>query len=224
MRRVALAERKLPDYTKGEEWANALSHAAGALISVFVLVLCILTALRQENLFGVIGGAVYGLSMLLLFLFSSVYHALSPCGMTKRVFQILDHCAIFLLIAGSYTPICLCVLREVDSLMAWGILGAVWTAAFAGIVLNAIDLNAFYKVSAVCYLAMGWCIVFAWKALPALLERGGFFLLGLGGLCYTVGAVFYYRWNKTRYMHFVFHMFVLIGAVLHAVYILWYVV
>lgn len=224
MKRQRLIERTLPDYTKGEEIFNMVSHIAGGAVGIAALVLTVCFAAMHKNVYGLVGGAIYGASMIILYAFSSIYHGLSPKLTAKKVMQIIDHCSIFILIAGTYTPICLSALREFSPPLGWTLFGIVWAAAVVGITLNAIDLKAFSKFSAICYLVMGWCIVGAWKALPFLIERGGVILLLAGGISYTIGALFYYFLKKKRYMHSVFHLFVVAGSILHMLYILFYIV
>ena len=224
MKRIKLSQRNLPDYTHGEEIFNMVSHIAGGAVGIVALVLCIITAAIHKNVYGVVSSSVYGASMIILYSFSSIYHGLNPQLTAKKVFQILDHCSIFLLIAGTYTPICLCTLREYSTALGWTLFGIVWAAAIVGITLNSIDIKMFHKFSAVCYLVMGWCIAAAWKALPYMISNGGMLLLLLGGICYTIGAGFYYFLKKKRYMHSVFHIFVVIGSLLQMFYILLYVV
>lgn len=224
MKRQRLSERTLPDYTKGEEIFNMVSHIAGGAVGIAALVLTVCFAAMHKNVYGLVGGAIYGASMIILYAFSSIYHGLSPKLTAKKVMQIIDHCSIFILIAGTYTPICLSALREFSPPLGWTLFGIVWAAAAVGITLNAIDLKAFSKFSAICYLVMGWCIVGAWKALPFLIERGGVILLLAGGISYTIGALFYYFLKKKRYMHSVFHLFVVAGSILHMLYILFYIV
>ncbi len=224
MARQKLSERILPDYTRGEEIFNMASHIVGGAVGIIALVICVIFAALHKNGYAVVSSAIYGASMIILYTMSSIYHGLRPELKAKKVFQVIDHCSIFLLIAGTYTPIVLCSLREYDPITAWIIFGTVWGAAVVGITLNAIDINSFKKFSAVCYLLMGWSIVFAYKALPFLIEKGGTAFLLLGGVSYTVGAVFYYFFKKKRYMHSIFHLFVVIGSILHMFYILFYVV
>lgn len=141
MTRTKLSDRVLPKYTKGEEIANMTSHIIGAVLGIVATILCVLFAAVHHNTYGVVSGAIYGVSMILLYTMSSLYHGLSAKSMSKRVFQVIDHCSIFLLIAGSYTPFALCTLREYDSLTGWSIFGIIWGLAILGIILNAIDLK-----------------------------------------------------------------------------------
>lgn len=224
MKRIKLKDRLLPDYTKGEEVFNMVSHIAGGAVGICAVVLCVIMAALHHNVFGVVGSAIYGASMIILYACSSIYHGLSPRLMAKKVFQVIDHCAIFILISGTYTPICLSALREFSPALGWSIFGLVWAAAVLGITLNAIDLKKYHRISAVCYLAMGWCIVLAWKAARFMALRGGLWLLLAGGIAYTIGALFYYLLKNTRYMHSVFHLFVVAGSIFHFFYILLYIV
>ena len=151
---------------------------------------------------------------------STLYHSLKVNN-AKRVFNIIDHCSIFLLIAGSYTPYVLVTLKGA---LGWTIFGIIWGAAILGIVLNAVDLNKFRKVSMIAYLLMGWAIIFAIKPLWNSLSTPGFIFLLLGGICYTVGAIFYAIGKKKKYMHSVFHFFVLAGSILQFFSIFLYVI
>ena len=223
MERTKLKDRILPKYTKGEEIFNMTSHIVGAVLGVVATVLCIVFAAVRGNVYGVISGAIYGATMILLYTMSSIYHGLSPKRYSKKVFQVLDHCSIFLLIAGSYTPFALCSIREYDPVSGWVIFGVIWAVAILGIILNSIDIKKFKIFSMICYLAMGWCIVFRITLLPKLLGIAGFVLLLLGGIAYTVGAVLYSIGKKRKYMHSVFHLFILLGSLLQFFCILLYV-
>ena len=162
--------------------------------------------------------------MIILYTMSSIYHALSPkMEKSKKVLQILDHCSIFLLIAGSYTPFALCTLREYNTSTGWMIFGIIWLMAIIGITLNAIDLKRYKKFSMFCYLLMGWCIIIKGYLLPELLTMSGFLLVLIGGIVYSVGAIFYGIGKKHKYMHSVFHLFILAGSLLHFFCILLYV-
>ena len=162
--------------------------------------------------------------MIILYTMSSIYHGLRPNRMAKKVFQVIDHCSIFLLIAGTYTPLALCSFREYSAPLGWWIFGVIWGSAVLGIVLNAIDIKKYKRFSMICYLAMGWCIVFAAKATYFTLGFGGTAFLIAGGILYTIGAVLYAKAKNHRYMHSVFHLFVVFGSVLHFFCILLYVV
>ena len=223
MQRTNLASRTLPDYTRGEERFNMISHIVGGGMGIAATVLCVVAAALEGNVYGVVSGAIFGGSMVALYTISSVYHGLHG-GTGKKVMQILDHCTIYFLIAGTYTPFCLCTIRQHDSALGWGTFGFVWALAVVGIVLNAIDLKRFQKVSMVLYLGMGWCIILTGKLIVELLGGTGFALLVGGGVAYTVGAVFYGLGHKKRYIHSVFHLFCLVGSGLHILCILFYVI
>lgn len=223
MQRTNLASRTLPDYTRAEERFNMISHIVGGGMGIAATVLCVVAAALEGNGYGVVSGAIFGGSMVALYTISSVYHGLHS-GTGKKVMQILDHCTIYFLIAGTYTPFCLCTIRQHDPALGWGTFGFVWALAVVGIVLNAIDLKRFQKVSMVLYLGMGWCIILTGKLIVQLLGGTGFALLVGGGVAYTVGAVFYTLGHKRRYIHSVFHLFCLVGSALHILCILFYVI
>ncbi len=223
MTRIKLRDRILPTYTKGEEIFNMTSHIVGGLIGIVATVLCVVMAAMHHNVYGIISGAIFGATMILLYTMSSIYHGLRPNTTGKKVLQILDHCSIFLLIAGSYTPFTLCTLREYDTATGWTIFGIIWAMAILGIVLNSIDLKQFKKFSMICYLAMGWCIIAKANLLPSLLGIKGVTLLVAGGVVYTIGAVLYGVGKKHKYMHSIFHLCICAGSLLHFLCILLYV-
>lgn len=209
----------LPHYTVGEEIFNSVSHGVGiALACVGFGILIILSALYGDA-WAVVSSIVYSFSLFTLYLASTLYHACSN-RTVKAVLQILDHCSIFLLIAGTYTPFTLITLRGP---LGWTLFGVVWAAAIVGIVLNAIDVKKFSKVSMVCYLAMGWVVIFAIKPLVQSLPLGGVILLAAGGVLYT-GGVAFYALNKIHYMHSVWHLFVLGGSICQYLSIALYVI
>lgn len=223
MKRTKLRDRILPKYTKGEEIFNMTSHIVGGVLGIVALVLCVVFAAVHGNGYGVVSGAIYGVTMVILYTMSSIYHGLNPKRKAKKVFQVLDHCSIYLLIAGSYTPFALCILREYSTALGWTIFGVIWFVAILGIILNSIDIKKFRVFSMICYLVMGWCIVFKINLLPELLGTAGFVLLLLGGLAYTIGAILYGLGKKHKYMHSVFHLFILLGSLLQFFTILLYV-
>lgn len=223
MVRTKLKDRILPKYTKGEEIFNMTSHIVGGALGVVALVLCVVFAAINGNVYGVVSGAIYGVTMIVLYTMSSIYHGLSPKRFSKRIFQVLDHCSIFLLIAGSYTPFALCTIREYDTASGWWIFGIIWAIAILGIVLNSIDIKKYKIFSMICYLVMGWCIIVRANLLPQLLGIPGFVLLLSGGIAYTIGAILYGVGKKYKWMHSVFHMFILLGSFLQFMCILLYV-
>lgn len=224
MTRTKLKDRILPTYTKGEEIFNMTSHIVGGAFGIVALVLCIIFSAIHKNGYAVVSSIIYGISMIVLYTMSSIYHGLKPQGRAKKVFQILDHCSIFLLIAGSYTPFCLVTFREYNPLLGWTIFGIIWAMTVLGIVLNSIDIKKYNVFSMICYLAMGWCIIFTANLLPKLLGMTGVVLLVAGGVAYTIGAIFYGFGKKKKYIHSVFHLFIVLGSILQFFCILLYVV
>ena len=221
--RTKLKDRPLPTYTKGEEVFNMVSHIVGGAIGVAALVLCIVFSAVHRNGYALAGSIVYGVSMITLYTMSSIYHGLKD-GTAKRVMQVLDHCTIYLLIAGTYTPILLSAMRPIDPVASWVLLGVVWGLAAIAITLPAIDLKKYAVFSMICYIGMGWCIIFKVPLLLAAVGWGGFLMILAGGLCYTAGAVLYGMGRTKKYMHSIFHLCVVAGSVLHLLAILIYVV
>lgn len=211
---MSISEKKLPDYTLGEELCNSITHGIGALLSVAALVLCVVRGAFMGSPIAVVSGAIYGASLIILYCNSTIYHALKR-NKAKHVMRIIDHCSIFFLIAGTYTPYTLVVLRKASAGWGWSVFGVVWGAAILGVVLNSISLERFKKVSMVCYIAMGWSIVIAFKPLMSVFTGTGLHLLIWGGVAYTVGAVLYGIGAKVKYIHSLFHVFVVAGSLLH---------
>ena len=224
MKRTKLKDRVLPTYTKGEEIFNMVSHIVGGALGVITTILAIVIGAIHHNGYGIVSGIIFGISMIFLYTMSSIYHGLSPKKLSKKVMQIMDHCAIFVLIAGSYTPFALCTLREYSPALGWTIFAIIWIFAALGITLNAIDLKKYKIFSMICYLGMGWCIIFTANLLPKLLGIPGLILLIAGGVAYTIGAVLYGLGRKKRYMHSIFHLFILLGSILQFFCILLYVI
>lgn len=202
---------KIPKYTLGEEITNAILHGIGALLSIAALVLCVVFSALHNDAYAVVSSCIYGSTLIILYTMSCLYHSLKVNN-AKRVFRIIDHCSIFLLIAGTYTPYTLVTLTGPTG---WTIFGIIWGCAILGIVLNSIDLNKYKIISMILYLAMGWAVIFSYKTLKSSLDTTGLYLLLAGGIIYTVGAIFYGIGKKHKYMHSVFHFFVLSGSILH---------
>lgn len=222
MTRTKLKDRLLPDYTKGEEIFNAVSHIAGGGLSVLALVAMVIRGALRGDAWDVVGGSIYGGSLVILYTVSGVYHALRK-GMGKKVMQVMDHCVIYILIAGTYTPILFSALRPAAPGWAWTLFGAVWGMAAVAITFTAIDLKKYAVFSMICYIGMGWCVVSAWKTVVSALHPVGLQLLLWGGIAYTVGAVLYGLGSRRRYMHGAFHVFVVAGSVLQFLCIFLYV-
>ncbi len=199
-----------------------VSHIVGGGIGVLVLVAGIVISILRQDVWALVTSIIYGVSLILLYTMSSVYHGLhSP--MAKKVMQVLDHCTIYFLIAGTYTPITLCAIRRVSPLWAWLLFGLVWGLAALAMTLTAIDLKKYACFSMICYIGMGWCVVIAVKPTMQAIAPAGLALLLAGGIAYTIGAVLYGLGKKRKWMHAVFHLFVVVGSVLHALCVLMYV-
>lgn len=224
MKRTKLSDRILPIYSKGEEIFNMVSHIVGGAIGILALIICVIISSVNRNVYGIVSSVIFGITIILLYTMSSIYHGLKPEVGAKKIFQIIDHCSIFLLIAGSYTPFCLCTLREYDTATGWIIFGIIWGLAILGIVLNSIDLKKYKIFSMTCYLIMGWCIVFKINVVIEMLGMAGFILLLLGGISYTIGAVLYGLGKKKKWMHSVFHIACVIGTVLQILCVMLYVI
>ena len=224
MKRTKLKDRLLPPYTKGEEIFNMVSHIAGGGLSVIIAALCIVKAFLNHDAYQIVSAFIYGFSMIILYTMSSIYHGLVPLT-AKKVFQIIDHCAIFILIGGTYTPFALCSIREYNVALGWCLFGFVWAMAALGVTLNAIDLKKYSLFSNISYIAVGWCIVFIINHTIKAISIGGFWWLLAGGIAYTIGAVLYGIAGKYnyRYVHSVFHLFVILGTLLQAICVFFYI-
>ena len=221
MMRTKLVDRVLPDYTKGEEIFNMVSHIVGGGFGIIALVLCVVFSSLKGDAWDITGSAIYGGSMVILYTMSSVYHGIKS-EMAKKVMQVLDHCTIYLLIAGTYTPILLSALRPVSPIWCWILFSIVWGLGILAGVLTAIDLKKYSAFSMICYIGMGWCVVLAAKQVFLAIGFSGIMWLLAGGISYTVGAIFYAFGKKCRYIHSVFHLFVVIGSILQFVCIFFY--
>ena len=220
--RIKLADRQLPDYTVAEETMNMVTHIVGGGLGVLVLVMCILRAVQTTRVLDLVGACVYGGTMVALYTVSSVYHGLRP-GMGKKVMQVIDHCAIYFLIAGTYTPILLTAFVPNAPIIGWGLLAAEWVLAATACTLTAIDLKKYDVFSMVCYITMGWGIILFLPLATRLLTNDGFALLLSGGITSTIGAVLYGIGSKVRWMQSIFHIFVVLGSFLQFLAILFYV-
>ena len=197
-------------YTLGEEIFNSVSHGAGGMLAIAGTVVLIVIAALYSNAWGVVSSAIYGASMIILYTMSTLYHAITN-KKAKSFFRIMDHNTIFILIAGTYTPYTLVPLR---GSVGWTLFGIIWGAAIIGIVFNSISLEKAKKLSLVCYVAMGWAIIFAIKPMIASVTKTSLVFLLIGGIFYTAGIVFY-AVKKIRYFHSVWHLFTVGGTVFH---------
>ena len=210
----------IPKYTLGEELLNAISHGVGVLFAITACVLTVVFSALHNNPYAVVASSIYGSSLIILYTMSTMYHSLKP-NKAKRIFRILDHDSIFILIAGTYTPYMLVTLKGT---LGWTLFGIIWGCAVLGITLKSIDLRKYKKISTIFYLLMGWAIIFAIKPLINALDIRGIYLLVGGGIVYTIGAIFFSLGKNKKYMHSVFHIFVLVASILHFFSILLYVI
>ncbi|MDE5792305.1 MAG: hemolysin III family protein [Oscillospiraceae bacterium] len=201
----------LPSYTLGEEIFNSVSHGIGALLSIAGCVVLIVFCAINNNAKAVVSASVFGASLIVLYTMSTLYHALTN-PKAKRVFRVFDHDTIFLLIAGTYTPYALCCIKPVW--LGWTIFGCIWASAVLGIVFSSVNLEKFSKFSTICYVLMGWAIIFAIKPLYQVLPKFSLIALIAGGLMYSLG-VYFYKKKSVKYFHSIWHLFVVAGSVLH---------
>lgn len=202
--------------TIGEEIANAVSHGVGELLAIAGAVVAIVMAAIHGTAITVVSASLYGASMILLYLFSTLYHSLTNRS-AKRVFRVFDHCSIFILIMGSYIPICLVL---IGGALGWTLFGINAFCTVLGIVFNSINLERWSKPSVVLYVIMGWSVLIGAKSVISAVDAAGIALLVGGGVAYTAGIIFYKA--RKKYMHFVWHIFVLAGTVLHYFFMLFY--
>jgi hemolysin III len=206
-------------FSRGEEIANAISHGIAALLSIAALVILITLSTFHGNAWQIVSFTVFGTTMLLLYICSTLVHALPP-GKAKDIFEILDHSAIYFFIAGSYTPYLFLVIKGWE---CWTLFGAVWGLAIIGTVLKCFFVKRFLVTSTILYVIMGWLIVIVWEPITQAIQPEGIILLVSGGIFYTVGSVFYV-WRGFRYHHAVWHIFVIAGSAAHFFAVLWYLI
>ena len=203
---------KIPKYSLSEELISAISHGVGAALGIAALILCVIRGAQHHNPWAVVSGAIYGGTLTILYLMSTLYHALKV-NKAKRVFRVIDHCSIFLLIAGTYTPFTLIGLRGP---WGWGLFSAIWTLAIAGVIFKLFYTGRFKRLSTLIYIAMGWLVLVAIKPMWHSLDGWTLGWLFAGGAFYTLGTIFYHR-ESIPYSHAIWHMFVIAGSVCHFV-------
>ena len=211
---------EIPHYTLGEELMSAISHGVGALLGVAALVLCVVRSAQHGSAMAIVCSAIYGFTLIVLYTMSTMYHSLAV-NRAKKVFRVIDHCSIYLLIAGTYTPFSLITL---NGTVGYIIFAVVWITAIVGITFSAIDLKRFRVFSMTAYIAMCWVIIFAFKPLLDAMPAPGIWLLLSGGIAYTLGVLPFALGKKHKYMHSLFHFFVLAGSILHFLCIYLYVI
>lgn len=201
-------------YTLAEELISSISHGIGALIGIIQLAIGVIVAVGKNDVWNIVSMSIYGTSLVVLFLMSTLYHALTHRG-AKAVFRVLDHNSIFLLIAGTYTPYTLGVLRLTSPVLAWVLFILIWGSAVVGIIFNSINVDKYWKVSLAGYLMMGWAAIFAIGPLISTMLPISTTLLFAGGIVYSLGAIIYVLGRKAKYFHSIWHFFVLGGSILH---------
>jgi hemolysin III len=208
------------DQTYTEEWFNSISHGITALTAIGGLVVLIVFGATSEKDWSLFSALFYGLSLVALYTFSTFYHGLRH-ERAKQVFNILDHCGIYLLIAGTYTPI---LLISIGGTSGWVVFGVQWTIALIGIVLKIFYIGRFRFLSTLIYAVMGWIIVLLWQEVKSAIPSTALWLLMSGGIAYTVGILFYILDSRIKYSHFIWHLFVMAGSILHYLLIIKYVI
>lgn len=204
-------------YTIGEEIAHSVTHGIGVALSIAGLVILVVIAAKYGDVYQVVSFSVYGATLILLYLASTLYHSFQN-PRVKQIFQKMDHAAIYLLIAGTYTPFLLVGIRGP---LGWTLFGIIWGLAALGVSFKALFIDRFEKLSTLAYVLMGWLCVIALKQMSMNIETGGLILLGAGGVVYTLGVIFY-AMTKVRYSHAVWHLFVLGGSICHYFAVLFY--
>ena len=204
-------EIAMMDYNLCEELISSISHGVGAGLAIAAAVLCIVKAAHLGDAWAIVSCSIFGATLIMLYCMSTIYHAL-PKGRAKQVMRVIDHCTVFLLIAGTYTP---CMLVHFHDAKGWVMFGIIWGLAILGIVSNAIDVDKYEAVSGVINVIMGWAVCFMFGSLVEAIGGTGVALLIIGGAAYTLGAILYAIGDKVRYMHSVFHFFCLAGSILH---------
>lgn len=211
---------EIPKYTLGEEIFSVISHGIGVLLSIAGLVLCVVFSAIHKNTYAVVSSVIYGSTSIILYTMSTLYHSFKVNN-AKRIFRIIVHSSIFLLIAGTYTPYALVILPKT---LGWIIFGIELGCAVLGIIMNSLDLKKYKKISMILYLIMGWMIIFSFKSLLHSISIGGLYLMLIAGILYTIGAFIYGVGKKHKYVHSIFHLFVLGASILFFFSIFFYVI
>ncbi len=214
-----MAKRKIsvPEYSLAEELVNAISHGLGASLSIAALVICIV---HSHSALGVISSCLYGSMMIILYIFSCLYHALSPNIRGKKILRVLDHDNVFLMEAGTYMPVALALLVGNGHVaLGWTVFGLVWGITILAIVFTSINVDKYQVIGVICNLVLGWGSLLILPVLLSLTGFSGVLMLVLGGLTYSLGALWYGVGAKVKWMHSVFHFYVLLASVFHFVFI-----
>ncbi len=211
-----MAKVTIPKYSLGEEIINSITHGIGALMFIPFTIMLII---KTNTMAGVITSLVFGFFAILLYVCSCIYHALSPRITGKKVLRVIDHCNVLLMVAGTYTPICICLFKGT---LGWILFSIIWIITIFAVTLTAINLEKFNWLSAVSNLIVGWGSLFLIKVLYNLVGASGLFFLITGGVLYSIGAILYALGKKKKYMHSVFHVFVLVASIFHFLFIYLY--
>lgn len=209
---------RIPKYSLSEELINSISHGVGALVSVAGLIFCILKA---DSVISLVSVILYCSFMIMLYTLSCIYHALSPKIKGKKVLRVLDHCGVLLMVAGTYMPICLSLFSSKPAL-GWTIFGIVWAVTIVAVVFNAINVDKYEVISVICNLILGWGVLIILKPISYVCRPEGIFFLIFGGILYTVGSILYAIGSKIKFMHSIFHFFVIAGSICHFIFIYFY--
>ena len=210
----------LPEYTLGEELVNSISHGVGVVLAISGLVFCII---HSSSAWAVISSCLYGAMMILLYLFYCLYHSLSPGVKAKKVLRILDHDNVFLMEAGTYMPICLSLLISTNHpVVGWVTFGIVWAITILAVVFTSIDVDKFQLVGVICNLALGWGSLMLLPIFVQILPASGILMLILGGATYSIGALWFLFGSKIKWMHSIFHFYVLLASIFHFLFIYLY--
>ena len=213
-----MASIRIPKYSLSEELINSISHGFSALLSIAGLVFCILKA---NNVFSLVSVILYCSFMIILYTISCIYHALSPKIKGKKVLRVLDHCGVLLMVAGTYMPICLSLLIN-NLALGWTVFGIVWAITITAVVFNAINVDKYEVISVICNLVLGWGVLAILKPISYVCRPEGIFFLIFGGILYTVGSILYAIGAKVKFMHSIFHFFVIAGSLSHFLFIYLY--
>ena len=213
-----MSKIEIPEYSLGEELVSSISHGIGALLGIAALVLSVVFS---KNPITIVSSAIYGITLIILYLISCLYHSFSPRIKAKKVFRVLDHDSIYLLIFGTYMPY---LLVSIGGSKGWTLWGILLGLSILGIVFNSINLEKFKNVSLISYILMGWIIIFSFNDVYDSIGFYGTLYLILGGVFYTIGALFYRLGKKIKYMHSIFHLLVLAGSIFHFFSIFLYVI
>ena len=221
MKRMKLKDRLLPTYSSGEEIMNMVTHICGGGLAIVGSLFCIYLACQRGGWSNILGAVIYCITLISVYTISSIYHGLKVCT-AKRVMQVIDHCAIYFLIAGTYTPIMVTGFLPIFPKIGWGLLILEWGLTAIAVTLTAIDLKKYKVFSMFCYIFMGWGIIFFLPQTMQILTPAGFYWLLAGGIAYTIGAVLFGLGKKLPWMHSVFHIFVILGSLFQYLAILFF--